>query len=109
MGIPADPISPVRLLLSTFGFRHILEGFSPRMRKWRNGRRTSLRGWRSQDRGGSNPPFRIPTLTPSLSDDIRLYILASRSEANDAGSDYGAFRRLTGRQGSVDVCASLRS
>ena len=27
-------------------------------RKWRNGRRTSLRGWRSQERGGSNPPFR---------------------------------------------------
>ena len=28
------------------------------MRKWRNGRRTSLRGWRGQPRGGSNPLFR---------------------------------------------------
>jgi MFS transporter, ACS family, glucarate transporter len=38
---------------------HILnEPIHPRTRKWRNGRRTSLRGWRSQDRGGSNPPFR---------------------------------------------------
>jgi hypothetical protein len=26
------------------------------------GRRTSLRGWRSQDRGGSNPPFRTNNL-----------------------------------------------
>ena len=26
------------------------------------GRRTSLRGWRSQERGGSNPPFRTNTL-----------------------------------------------
>src|SRR5207253_2262490 len=25
------------------------------------GRRTSLRGWRSQERGGSNPPFRTST------------------------------------------------
>ena len=28
------------------------------------GRRTSLRGWRSQERGGSNPPFRIPPFAP---------------------------------------------
>ena len=28
------------------------------LRKWRNGRRTSLRGWRGQPRGGSNPLFR---------------------------------------------------
>ncbi len=29
------------------------------MRGWRNGRRTSLRGWRSQERGGSSPLPRI--------------------------------------------------
>src|ERR1043165_7463074 len=32
------------------------------------GRRTSLRGWRSQERGGSNPPFRTIRLASEASE-----------------------------------------
>ena len=40
--------------------------FSPRRGSGGIGRRTSLRGWREQSRGGSSPPFRTKILIPSI-------------------------------------------
>jgi hypothetical protein len=78
--------------LSTSSFCHILANrrtsrsgrnisFVPLTRKWRNGRRTSLRGWRSQERRGSNPLFR----TSSEKGPILLGLFRSRHRKANVG------------------------
>ena len=48
------------------------------MRSWRNGRRTSLRGWREQSRGGSSPLDRTIMMKTESLDAQGIFLLYLR-------------------------------
>ena len=69
------------------------------------GRRTSLRGWRSQERGGSNPPFRTKSDRGPV---LRAFLVVDRPSQR-TGQRFGYGAGVASRQVAPQLDISVRS